>query len=139
MEYLGKENITFTENEPILLQFCWTNLLDVSNLGLLIEICSLDDVAQATYALYGFYSGKQAESAEITLKLDTTGLMDASYRMRYTFFEKNTFGVGLTADYIPGLCFTKETANQGDTLLWQPKQWGYIQMPSPSIICIDRL
>ena len=138
VEYLEKENITFTENEPILLHFCWKNLQDVDDMGLLIEICSLDDVAQATYVLYDFYSGKQDEEAEMTVKLNTVGFMDATYRMRYTFFLKNDFGTGRPVDWVNGLCFTMETTHRNRELNWQVKQWGYLQMPAPEILSVSQ-
>ena len=106
----------------------------MENMGLLIEVCSLDDIAQATYDLYNLYSGKQGETAEITVRLNTRGLMDATYRMRYTFFVKNSFGVGLTIDWVDGLCFDKVTTNDGKRLNWQVKQWGYIRMPIPEVL-----
>ena len=137
VEYVGKEDITFMDDEPIVLRFKWKNLLDVENLGLLIEVCSLDDVAQATYAAYDFYSGKQGDQAEMTLRLDSTGFMDASYRMRYTFFIRNEFGVGGTVDWINGLCFEKKVTNNGEKLEWVAKQWGYLQMPTPTIISVE--
>ena len=133
-EYLGKADITFVDDEPMVIRFRWRNLLDVENMGLLIEVCSLDDIAQATYDLYNLYSGKQGETAEITVRLNTRGLMDATYRMRYTFFVKNSFGVGLTIDWVDGLCFDKVTTNDGKRLNWQVKQWGYIRMPIPEVL-----
>ena len=137
VEFLEKDSIVFKDHEPIILHFHWKNLLDVKDMGLLIEVCSLDDVAQATYALYDMYSGEQGAEADLTLKLDTAGLMDATYRMRYTFFNKNDFGIGLCIDWVNGLCFTKETTNSGEHLVWQPKQWGYMQLPTPSIVCAE--
>ena len=136
VEYLGKEDVVFKDNEPIILHFLWKNLADVENIGLLIEVCSLDDIAQATYALYDFYSGKQGEEAECVLELDSWLLAEAMYKMRYTFFVKNSFGVGTSIDWLNGLCFMKENTNNGEKLQWHTKQWGYIQMPTPNVRAI---
>ena len=137
VEYVDKDDIVFVDDEPIKLHFCWNNLRDVVDLGLLIEVCSLDDVAQATYAMYDFYCGKKGEEAEMFIKLDTAAFMNATYKMRYTFFIKNDFGEGLPVDGINGLCFTKEITNKGHKLEWHAKQWGYLQMPAPELLLIQ--
>ena len=116
------------------MHFQWENLLDVEELGLLIEICTLDDVVQASYDMYDLYSGKKGEKGELTLRLDVTPFMDATYRMRYTFFNKNSFGEGRCVEALAGLCFTKEITNRGDKLTWHPKQWGYFHMPTPRVV-----
>lgn len=134
VEYLHKDDIVFRDGEPIVIRFCWENLMDVENMGLLLEVCSLDDVAQASYTLYDVYSGNKGEKAEMTIQLDASCFMDSTYRMRYTFFQKNAFGEGRCIEALLGLCFTKETTNHGDTLIWHPKQWGYLQMPTPKVI-----
>ncbi len=136
VEFLNKENIVFLDDEPIEMRFVWNNLEDVRDAGVLIEVCSLDDVPQASYVIYDFYSGKKGDKAELLLQLDTKEFMDATYKMRYTFFEKNDFGVGISIDWIDGLCFTKKRENAGSELVWNVKQWGYLRMPSPKIVSI---
>ena len=136
VEYIGKVTNTFIDDEPINIRFYWKNLCNVDEVGLLIEVCSLDDTAQASYVTYNICSGKQNDSVTLSLQLDTSQFMDSTYRMRYTFFNKNNFGVGACIDFVNGLCFTKVTTNLGDKLAWQTKQWGYLQMPSPQVISL---
>lgn len=138
VEYLQKDCIEFLDDEPILLHFQWTNLSPVNNIGVLIEICSLDDVPQATFDIYEIYSGAEGEKGDVVIKLNIGSLMDGSYRMRYTFFEKVGLGTGSTIDYVPGLCFRKMTTNKGDRLNWITKQWGYIRMPKAEVISVSK-
>lgn len=139
VEYVGKDDIVFRENEPITLHFQWENLLDIENMGLLVEVCSLDDSAQASYVMYDFYSGKKGEQGDMTIQLDPTMLADATYRMRYTFFNKNDYGVGIMIGWVGnGLCYTKETANIGNGLLWHVKEWGHVQLPTPKILSLNQ-
>ena len=137
IDFDNKQDATFWDDEPITLNIHWTNLLDIRELCLLIEITSLDDVAQASYVLYDFYSGPKGKIVHIKLQLDTGGLMDAKYQMRFTFFTKNTFGTGITVDSVKGLCFTKKNTNNGSELIWVPKAWGYIQLPRPEIKILE--
>ena len=131
--YVGKDNIEFMDNEPMRIRFFWNNICDVKDMGLLVEVCSLDDVAQASYELYDIYSGHQGECVEMTITLDVSAFAEETYRMRFTFFEKNEFGVGATVDWVSGLCFTKTTEKRSGALIWHAKVWGYLRMPSSKV------
>lgn len=132
-EYIGKDSIKFENEEPIRLHLTWRNLFDVSNVGLRIEICSMDDIGQATYVLYDLYSGKKDEIAELELELDISCLAEAKYRMRYTFFYNDSFGNNQDIDFANGLCFEKDMSNVEGKLIWRPRNWGYIKLPDPKI------
>ena len=133
-EFVGRENVAFEANEPIRIRLKWLNLQDVCNVGLRVELWNLEDIAQATYILYDFYSGPKGEISEIILELDASMVMDADYKMYFTFFNKNEQGAGVDLDWVPGLCFRKSTTTAEQNWIWRPKHWGYIQLPSPKII-----
>lgn len=130
-EYIGKESVKFENGEPIRLYLTWRNLFDVANVGLRVEICSLDDIGQATYVLYDLYSGGKDEVVELELELDISCLTESKYRMRYTFFYKDSFGNNQDIDFVNGLCFEKDMSNVKGKLNWRPRNWGYIQLPEP--------
>ena len=133
-EYVGKENIRFEGDEPIRIRMKWRNLQDVVNVGRRVELWNLEDVAQATYILYDFYSGKKDDFGELELELDSSMVMDAEYKTYYTFFQKSVQGNNSDLDCVPGLCFQKTTMASEHAWIWRPKNWGYIQLPSPRVI-----
>ena len=133
-EFKNKTDIIFQHGENINLNLRWKNLRDVKDIGLRIEIWNNEDVAQATYILYDFYSGQKDNIVELLVELDISLFMDATYRMVYTFFHKDDFGNNKDLDCVRGLCFEKTTVNMEHKWIWRPKFWGYIQLPSPIII-----
>lgn len=136
VEFLNKENIVFVDDEPIKIRFAWKNIKDVNKMGVRIEVLSLNDVPQATYVLYDFYSGKEGDKVEAILQLDTKQFMDATYKTRYTFFEKNEFSHETQSDFVEGLYFVRKHKNFGAELVWNVKLWGYLQMPTPQVVSI---
>lgn len=133
-EYLNKENTLFDAKENIILHLNWINLDDLHDVGLRIEIWTLDDVTQASYILYDFYSGKQGEKGDVVLELDISNFREASYKMVYCFFCKDSFGNDQDIDCAFGLCFDKIMMNEENKILWKVKNWGHLQMPAPKII-----
>ena len=133
-EFIEKENIIFEANEPIRIHLKWVNLQKVSNVGLRVELWNLEDVAQATYILYDFYSGEKGQISEIEFELDSTMIMDADYKTCFTFFNKSDQGGNADLDSVPGLCFRKATTTAEHKWIWRTKTWGYIQLPSPHIL-----
>ena len=133
-EFLNKDAIVFHQNEKMMLKLKWCNLQDVAKAGLRIEIWNYEDIAQATYILYDFYSGKKGETGEAILELDISMFMNADYRMIYTFFYKDSIGHNQDLDCVRGLCFEKSNKEMEEKWIWRPKVWGYLQMPTPRII-----
>lgn len=132
-DYIDKDSIIFADNEPIKLHLKWINCSDVFQVGLRIEVWSLDDVTRCSYMLENFYSGKKDEIEEVTIQLDTSGLVNAEYKMLYTFFEMDQRGNSIELDAVFGLCF-EITTTEGLSIVWRPRNWGYIRMPDPKII-----
>ena len=133
-EILYKKDTVFQHDEDLYLKLCWENRRDVTDVGLRIEMWNTDDVPQATFILCDMYSGKEGEKAELTVKLDISLFMDATYRMMYTFFNKDEYGNGVDLDCVRGLCFEKTTVGMEKKWVWRPKVWGYLQMPEPTIL-----
>ena len=138
MEYVDKESVHFEAEEPIKVRLKWKNLADVNDVGLRIELWNLEDVPQATYVMYEFYSGKQDEICEMELQLDASMLMDAEYKTILTFFNKDMNGNGADLECRQGLLINKTTTEAQQKWVWRPKYWGYIQLPSPQINKIVR-
>ena len=133
-EFVNKDNVFFEAFEPIWIRLKWENIQDVSNVGLRIELRNIEDVAQATYILYDFYSGQKGHVCEVVLELDASMIMDADYKTFFTFFNKSAQGIGVDLDCVPGLCFRKATTTATQNWVWKSKMWGYIQLPSPKMI-----
>jgi len=132
-DFVGKQDVIFHDDEPIVLHLLWENLRQLKDVGLRIEIWSLDDVTRCSYLMPNIYSGDKGERKELTLKLDTAGLVDAEYRMLFTFFLMDDTGNSVEIDAVFGLCFEKATRSS-NKILWRPRNWGYIQMPEPEIL-----
>ena len=132
-DFVGKEDVLFADEDPIILHLRWENLCDLKDVGLRIEIWSMDDVARCSYIIPDFYSGPKGKVEDLTLELDTTGLVEESYRMLFTFFIKDSSGNSVEIDGVFGLCFDKITRTD-NKILWKPRNWGYVQMPEPEIL-----
>ncbi len=134
VEYVGKKNVTFCAEEPILLRMKWENQCDLTNVCARIEVLNMSDTALASYVAYDLYSGKKGEIAEVTLQLDAEQLMAANYGTRYVLFARDSSGYNMSIDYAPGLSFTKSTQNSNKYLGWNAQQWGHIHLPEPVLI-----
>ena len=135
-EYPDRESVVFDNRETMRLRLRWVNLQDVANVGLRIEVRTLDDVGRATYVLRDIYSGKSGESAVCDLELDISQFMDANYKTVYTFFYSNQLGHNQDIDWAPGLQFEVLPAMRGaeSELVWKHRKWGYIRMPDPALL-----
>ena len=138
VEYVGKESIHFEADEPVVMRLKWRNLRQVTDVGLRVELWNLEDVPQATYVLYDFYSGNAGEICEMELSLDTSMVMDAEYKTYLTFFNKDANGNHADMECMPGLSIHKTTTTAEQKWVWHTKNWGYIQLPSPQINKIVR-
>lgn len=135
--YYGKTVNRFSNSEPILLEMKWENLYDITNLCLRIEILSVESSPLATYVVYDLYSGKKGEQAHTMLELNTTMLVDATYKMRYTFFYRDNAGNNVNIDFVRGMCFKKVSLDSENAIVWDERQWGYIHMPEPIVRISD--
>ena len=129
--YLNKDNIEFCNNEVMRLRLQWHNLQDIKNAGLRVELWTLDDTPQASYILYDLYSGKSGERAELTLELDLSPIAEAEYRMKYIFFQNDSFGNNSDIEMVRGLCLRKKNHQLKHELTWYPRRWGYVILPTP--------
>lgn len=133
-EFLNKDCTTFDRNEKMQMRLKWENLKQVLDVGLRIELWTLEKSPVATYVLYDFYSGEKGECQMLDIQLDISSLTESSYRMIYTFFNRSTGGANQDVEGVEGLCFDVENIASGKKLIWRPRAWGYIHMPTPVII-----
>ena len=97
-------------------------------------ICISDNMSQIMlYVLYNIYSGCIGDYASITLDLDISQLAEAEYRMKYIFFQNDDLGNNIDIEVVRGLCIDKKIVgnNQSDKLIWRPRNFGYIILPTP--------
>ena len=133
-EYMGKDSICFEAGEPVKIRLKWRNLKNVSEVGLRIEVQSMDSVPQATYILNDFYEGAQGETCEMEMQLDTSMIMDGEYKTIFTFYNKDVYGNGTDLECRTGLFLRRSNTNADQKWVWHAKNWGYIQLPSPKIL-----
>lgn len=136
-EYLGKATNRFSANEVMKLHLQWVNLSDVADVCLRIEIVSMEGIALGTYTIYHFYCGQKDSVADAIFELDISEFMDSTYKMRYTFFHKNSAGSNQDIGYADGLCFEKNTDDSTIKLQWNVNNWGHIHLPNPKVISVQ--
>ncbi len=132
-EYAGKSTNVFDLTEPIQLKLAWTNIKDVEDVCVRIEVLSLEDIPLGTYNAMDVYSGKKDDAVEVTLQLDTSMLAEAVYKMKLVFFYKDSVGNNVDIDFVRGLCFTKAAVTEESNIQWRVRQWGYFCLPEPVV------
>lgn len=139
-EYCDKEDICFSNDETMRIRLKWENLEQIHNMGIRLEVWTVDNVAQATYIAYDFYSGGRGEVTTCLVDLDLHQLTPASYQFHFTMFYSNDLGQNQDIDCVPGLCFDIVEAENGDhtQLLWRPNNWGYVRLNPPLIHAMHR-
>ena len=137
VEYLGKDTNCFRANEVMTLRMQWLNLSDVTDVCLRIEIVSMEGSALGTYTVYELYSGQKDDITDAIFELDISAFMDSIYKMRYTFFYKNSTGGNQDIGYAEGLCFEKNTDDAGVKLQWNVNNWGHIHLPTPKVMSVQ--
>lgn len=133
-KFLNKSYASFIDSEPIDICLCWQNKSDISNLCLRIEICRLDMTPVASAFIHDFYAGKKDEIVSYGFSLDLSQLMEGTYRMVFAPFYKNQYGKKSDVDHVNGLIFTKMQGSSSKNILWQPHDWGDIQLPNIRLI-----
>ena len=124
--YIGKDNITFLDNEKMKIKLRWINERDVCDLSLRIEILRPDRTPIGTTFLYDFYTGEKNKEGSVCVELDTSTLVAGQYTMNYTFFYANDLGGNTNADCVHGLYFNKVSTSR---VTWQRKNWGNVMFP----------
>lgn len=136
-EYVGKNSIYFTEEEKIHLKLRWKNLVNVTNVGLRIEIWNMEGKTVASYILQDFYSGGKGAFGEAILSLELNALMNSTYQMLYTFFQTDNAGNSAEIEAAYGLFFDMVNTCE-EKLRWKTRNWGYIRLPDPSILDMNK-
>ena len=128
--FLNKKYASFVDDEPVEICLRWQNQSDVSGLCLRAEICRLDMTPVASALIHHFYDGKKDEIVSCCFSLDLSPLMEGTYRMVFAPFYKNEYGKKSDVDHVNGLVFTKMQGNSSKSILWQPRDWGDVQLPN---------
>ena len=133
-EYIGKDSINCTTNEPLQILIRWQNLLDVQNVCLRLEVLSLDNTPVGTAIIEPNYCGAKDTEGEITLKLNISSLVEGDYRINYVFFEKNEYGTVHMLDCVRGLHIKKSSPAYGSVIAWSPTKWGRVRLPDMDLV-----
>ena len=123
--YVGKDTIQFGDGERMRMRLRWRNLKDYENLCVRVEVYTIEDVLQASEALYNIASGKAGEYGGITFELDITSFACATYKTKFTFFFLDERGTIHDTDRVIGLFF--ERYSSADEL-WDVRTWGYLRL-----------
>lgn len=84
----------------------------------------------AAALIHDFYTGEKDAFVSCDLSLDLSPLMEGTYKMVFAPFIKNDYGKKSDVDHVDGLVFTKMQGMSSKNILWQPRDWGDIQLPN---------
>ena len=127
--FINKDYASFVDDEPVNVCLCWRNRSNISNLCLRIEICRLDMTPVASALIHNFYAGSKGETVTFYFSLNVSQLMEGTYMMVFAPFYKNEYGKKSDVDHVNGLVFAKIQGASSRNILWQPRDWGDIQLP----------
>lgn len=133
VKFLDKTTPVFYSDEKMSIELTWQNLQRVDNLGLRMEVWSLEKEPIGTFVLYDFYSGDKDEINLMQASLDISSLTDNDYRFVFTFFNRDEYGNNVDLDCVESLYFEMKIKEEKRLLLWEPQYFGYICMPSPVV------
>lgn len=137
-ELLNKKDIVFNNGESLNLSLIWENYEDINNVGLRVEIWNLEDTTVASYIVHNFYSGRKKEQVKAVLNFDVTPLQEATYKMLYTFYEKDDSGNSLEIEAAFGLCFKRVNyCNNKEKFTWNTRNWGFVELPTPNVLSVE--
>ena len=133
VKYNGRTNNIFYQGEKMLLELNWTNLEDVNELNLRIEVYDYRRYPITSFLAENVYSGKAGESGDLRLSIDVDQLAQGVYYTRYIFTQKlDPDGEPETVEAAAGLVFRKTRREVGDQK-WK-KSWGSVIMGEAEVI-----
>ena len=129
-EYVDKKAATFFRSEPMKLRLMWSNEEDFASVGFRLEIRTPTNVPLCTYFVDEIYrNGKQGKRVTADISFDISKLVPGTYRATYTFFYKNEYGACANVDCVRGLGFEIMENKKTDSIKWDARNWGWIEMP----------
>ena len=138
IELVGKESNIYYKNEPLRLNIQWTMERTVSELCLRIEVYSREEIPQATFFLFNCFDGRKGNTITTTIELDVSNLADARYQLKFIFFEKDKYGNNVDVGFGRDVYFEKTDFETEEKLIWNYRAWGYVKMPTPKVMYIER-
>ena len=133
VKYNGRTNNIFYQGEKMLLELNWTNLEDVNELNLRIEVYDYRRYPITSFLAENVYSGKAGECGDLRLSIDVDQLAQGVYYTRYIFTQKlDPDGEPETVEAAAGLVFRKTRREVGDQK-WK-KSWGSVIMGKAEVI-----
>ena len=131
-EFLNRTTTSFLSTDEMIIRLKWINLSNISDIGIRFEIRTIDNTPQCTCVAYKAYSGNEGDTVTLDATLDISMLKPAEYRFYFTLFDQGQYGAGADIDWVQGLYFDI-VSDEKDRLTWNPKNWGYIEMPAPIV------
>ena len=135
--YAGKEDNHFLPENPIQMDLTFQILCRTENICLRLEIASSDDVSVGTFFANDICSGEAGDRVSLSMELDISKMVPASYRIRFVFFERDEYGNNSLIDYADGMGFEIERLPDADNLIWDTINWGHIRLPDARILRND--
>ena len=126
-EYLGDSN-HISSSKDLTIEFKYLLNADVSNAGIRVEIMKNTDKPFATFVRDDVFSGREGESGEFRINLDTSQIQNGFYRTFYTVFVKNPYDESVDLDCVRGLDIIIDRKHEPGQLKWHSKSWGDIRL-----------
>ena len=126
-QYPDREDIRFEEQEKMLLRLSWKNKNAATEIGLRIELWTLDDVPQASYIIRNLKMAPYQDEVTYDFLLDLSEVVPGEYKMKYTLFYDDAYGNTSNADSVTGL-YLEITKTKVSSLHWDASHWGYIHL-----------
>ncbi len=126
-EYLGDSN-HISSSKDLTIEFKYLLNADVSNAGIRVEIMKNTDKPFATFVRDDLFSGREGESGEFRINLDTSQIQNGVYRTFYTVFVRNPYDESVDLDCVRGLDIIIDRQHEPGQLKWHSKSWGDIRL-----------
>lgn len=139
IRYIGKNTNVFCNEEKLCLEIEWINKEKIKNLCFRAQVLTLDGSGKASYVLDNFYSGSVGEHCTVDLELDISEFVEASYRFRFVFYDRDLADNIVMFDCVEGLCFEKIITNQVGASQWNTQNWGFFRKKDPALIKLERM
>lgn len=123
----------FTDDMKVPLMLSWTNLEDVSNMGVRIELQDYRRYPVTAFVFRDFYSGKKGENGSQRFLLDVSNLANGNYYTRYVFFRKAKDSMYDEDIEIARGLIIRRYNHAAENEVWQ-KSWGSVMSAGAELV-----
>lgn len=123
-ELEGKESCVVEPNEALRFRYKWKNYKDINDIGIRLEIRSMDETPIGTTFNYKLCDGKAKEYTEKIVKYSFNVLAAGRYKTVITVFQSDTYGNNIDLDCVSGPDLIVDDRN--NKIRWRERAWGHI-------------